>query len=106
MQAQFVFQLSAATLVAKSAQTTMYLTIFASVQVARFVAALTVHPMWASGGIVLTAVCLAGIQLFGLAAMAAVWRRTSQAATSQPAAPTVTVIQEEDEAATAEETAA
>ena len=48
-------------------------------QVARFIGAIVVHPMWVNGGIVTTALSLAGMQAATLVFAVALWRRTSRA---------------------------
>ncbi len=54
-------------------------------QVARFIAAIVVHPMWTSGGIVTTALSLAGMQGGVLIFAVMLWRNTSRAEPLVPA---------------------
>jgi hypothetical protein len=44
-------------------------------QLARFTAALVVHPLWVKGGIALTVVVTAGMQAVGLVVCIPLWRR-------------------------------
>ncbi len=62
-------------------------------QVARFIAAIVVHPMWVNGGIVTTALSLTAMQAATLVFAVALWRRTASSkhtAASDPIEATVT----------------
>lgn len=70
-----MFLLAAATSVAKSAQSTLFLIVFSALQLARFTSALVVNPLWTYGGIVATGITLAVLQTVGLACVIGLWKR-------------------------------